>query len=56
MLNPILAVINARMAQLQTTFTFWRTTPNLFMLALCLTYRVNILFKYIWGLRTSQRQ
>ena len=49
MLNPILAVINACMAQLQTAFTFWRTTSNLFMLASCLTYRVNILFKYILG-------
>ena len=29
---------------------------RLFMLAACLAYRDNMLFKYIWGLRDIQRQ
>ena len=36
--------------------TFWRrTTPNLFILASCLTYRVNMLFKCTWGLRNTHK-
>ena len=36
MLNPPLSitVINAKLANVQTTFSFWRTTQNLFILAL----------------------
>ena len=35
MLNPpLIYSINAKLANVQTTFSFWRTTENLFILAL----------------------
>ena len=47
-------VVSATLAQVQTIFSFRRTTLNLFMLASCLGYRVKILFKCIFRLRNIQ--
>ena len=50
----IFTLVTATSTQIQIFFF-----PNLFMLASCLAYRVNILFKCIWGhwgMRNIQRQ
>ena len=47
----IFTLVSGTFTQVQIIFSFRRTAaPNLFMLSLCLAYRVNILFKCIWGL------
>ena len=52
----IFILVSAKLAQVQTIFSFRRTTPNLYMLASCLAYSVSMLSKCIWRLRNIQRQ
>ena len=50
-------IVSATFAQVLNNillYVFFCT--RLFMLAACLAYRDNMLFKYIWGLRDIQRQ
>ena len=55
-MSTVAILVSAALVKVQTIFSFWRSTPNLFMLPSCLAYRVHILFKCIWGLRNIQRQ
>ena len=52
----IYTIVSATLAQVQTMFSFRRTTPNIYVSIMPSLYRVNILFKCIWGLRNIQRK
>ena len=54
--GSIFTLVSATLAQVKTIFSFRGTTSNLIILVSCLAYRVNILFKCIWGLRNIAKQ